>query len=163
MKVTDKFVFFWGKEDVFSNFYFSPFRHQDLVFKWSEQAVMYRKAKLFGANRIADAILKADSPDQCKKLGRSRQIPFDEDVWVKNRERIYKEVLRDKFSYSKTREAILSTGDKILAEASPYDQIWGIGLREGHPHAQIPSKWRGKNLLGKVLMEVREEIEKGAR
>lgn len=158
MRETDKFVFFWGKEDIFSNFYFSPFRHQGLVFNWSEQAVMYRKAKLFGADRIAQAILKAESPDKCKALGRSRQIPFVEEVWVENRERIYKEVLLDKFSYSKAKQVILSTADKTLVEASPYDKIWGIGLAASHPDAENPEKWKGLNLLGKVLMEVRSEL-----
>lgn len=159
MKITDEFVFFWGKEDVFSNFYYSPFKHQGILFKWSEQAVMYRKAKLFGADKIAEQILKAQTPKACKDLGRSREIPFDESVWYENRERIYKEVLLDKFSSNDVIMAQLTyTMNKTLVEASPYDKIWGIGLSADHPHAEIPSKWKGLNLLGNVLMEVRAEL-----
>lgn len=159
MKTTDKFVFFWGKEDIYSNFFFHPFKHQELNFKWSEQAVMYRKAKFFGADEIANKILQAKTPKECKDFGRSRQIPFNETLWVENRERIYKEVLLDKFSSPKLKEQILATKDKTLVEASPYDNIWGIKMSAEHPDAENPSKWKGLNLLGKVLMEVREELK----
>lgn len=159
MRVTDNFVFFWGKQDIYSNFYFAPFKHQDKLFKWSEQAVMYRKAKHFGAMNIAGKILMATSPDQCKKLGRSRDIPFVQEEWEKVREQIYKEVLVDKFSNPHMKHKLLSTGEKTLVEASPFDEIWGIKLAHDHPDAENPKKWRGLNLLGKVLMEVREELK----
>lgn len=160
MRVTEKFVFFWGKDDVYSNFYYMPFKHQGILFKWSEQAVMYRKAMLFGAEKIAKQILLAQTPQKCKDLGRSREIPFEQSVWNENRERIYKEVLLDKFSYDKTEKAILSTGSRIIVEASPFDDIWGIKMGAYHPEVEDPSKWKGLNLLGKVLMEVRDEINK---
>lgn len=159
MRQTDKFVFFWGNNDIYSNFFYAPFRHQGLAFKWSEQAIMYRKAKFFGADAIANQILKAQTPKQCKDLGRSRQIPFNETAWVAVRELIYKEVLLDKFSNPQLKRKLLETDEKILVEASPFDKIWGIGLAEDHPNAEIPSKWKGLNLLGKVLMEVRKELK----
>lgn len=160
MKVTDKFIFFWTGKDVYSNFYYSPFKHQGILFKWSEQAVMWRKAKLFGADKIAEKILKAQTPKECKDLGRSREIAFDEGVWLSHREEVYWDVLYDKFSTPKLKQQILSTGDKILAEASPYDKIWGIGLSESDKRAENPSEWLGENLLGQVLMRVREDLRK---
>ena len=45
-------------------------------------------------------------------------------------------------------------------EASPYDTIWGIGLAAEDPRAKDPSQWRGQNLLGFALMEVRDEIRR---
>lgn len=36
--------------------------------------------------------------------------------------------------------------------------IWGIGLRASNPKAQGPRKWRGRNLLGFVLTDVRERL-----
>lgn len=121
---------------------------------------MYRKAMLFGAKEIAEQILKASSPKKCKDLGRSKDIKFDEKVWVKNRTRIYKEVLMDKFSLPNLKKKLIKTGDKVLVEASPYDTIWGIGYKDDHPNAEDPSKWRGQNLLGKVLMDVRNELQR---
>jgi len=55
---------------------------------------------------------------------------------------------------------LLSTGDKILVEASPMDTIWGIGLGKDNEKAQNIAAWRGKNLLGFAVMEVRDEIRK---
>jgi ribA/ribD-fused uncharacterized protein len=156
MRETKHFVLFWGNHDIYSNFFYSPFKHQGIMFKWSEQAVMYRKAKLFGAHRIAEEILYAEYPKKCKALGRSREIPFDENIWYKERENIYREVLIDKFSLPRLKKELLATENKILVEASPFDKIWGIGYGEDHPYATRPSKWKGLNLLGKVLMEVRE-------
>jgi len=43
---------------------------------------------------------------------------------------------------------LLSTGDKILVEASPKDNVWGIGLDEESPDAANPKRWPGTNLLG---------------
>ena len=58
------------------------------------------------------------------------------------------------------REFLLSTGDSVLVEASPYDAIWGIRLAASSPEAQDPMKWRGRNLLGFALMEVRDELRR---
>ena len=53
---------------------------------------------------------------------------------------------------------LLNTGNKRLAEASPLDPVWGIGLRADDPRAKDPRQWRGKNLLGEAPSAVREEI-----
>ena len=61
-----------------------------------------------------------------------------------------------KFSQSSELERILlDTGDAILVEASPYDRIWGIGMKEDHRNATKPELWKGQNLLGRALMDVR--------
>lgn len=49
----------------------------------------------------------------------------------------------------------------MLAEASPYDTKWGIGLTADDPHARRRHFWRGRNLLGEVLMEVRDILAGG--
>ena len=53
---------------------------------------------------------------------------------------------------------LTSTGDSILAEATKGDQIWGIGLNVSHVNVQNPKNWRGSNILGWALMEIREEL-----
>ncbi|WNO29941.1 hypothetical protein [Bacillus phage SDFMU_Pbc] len=155
MKVTNKSVLFWGRNDEFSNFYMSPFWHEGIQFHSSEQAVMWEKANLFDAATIADRILAAKRPEDCKRLGRSRSIPFDEAQWVANREDIYYRVLVNKFSDPKLQKVLLATGNKTLIEASPFDDIWGVKMDENHPDVESPDKWKGLNLLGKVLERVR--------
>ena len=55
-------------------------------------------------------------------------------------------------------EILLKTGNATLAEASPYDRIWGIGLSADDPKAMNPDLWKGENLLGHALMRVRDEL-----
>lgn len=43
-------------------------------------------------------------------------------------------------------------------EASPRDRKWGIGMGASNPKAKDPSQWRGKNLLGNILTEIREDL-----
>jgi ribA/ribD-fused uncharacterized protein len=65
-----------------------------------------------------------------------------------------------KFSQDESlKKFLLSTGDKILVESSPYDSIWGIGMLETDPGVNNPVLWKGENLLGFALMEVRDELK----
>lgn len=50
-------------------------------------------------------------------------------------------------------------GAQILAEASPFDSEWGIGMQAYDPDVLNPRKWRGKNKLGEALMDVRRQIK----
>ena len=54
---------------------------------------------------------------------------------------------------------LLSTGDALLAEASPYDKIWGIGLSREQAMNGTVEQWQGENLLGCVLMDVRDWLK----
>ena len=54
----------------------------------------------------------------------------------------------------------ISTGDKIIVEASPYDSIWGIGMGAKDENIEDPTAWNGENLLGFALMEVRDLLNK---
>lgn len=53
---------------------------------------------------------------------------------------------------------LMATGEKIIAEASPRDAVWGIGMAEDHPNVTDQSVW-GQNLLGKALMKVRAALK----
>jgi ribA/ribD-fused uncharacterized protein len=67
-----------------------------------------------------------------------------------------------KFSqYAGLRQFLVGTGDRVLAEASPQDWIWGIGLPVGDERAVCPESWLGLNLLGFALMEVRQRPRVG--
>ena len=56
------------------------------------------------------------------------------------------------------KNILISTKDSILVEASPYDKIWGIGMSSNNENIENPLLWRGLNLLGFALMEVRDEL-----
>jgi hypothetical protein len=59
---------------------------------------------------------------------------------------------------SRLKATLLSTENKIIVEASPYDTIWGIGLYHEDDRVLDEKNWKGMNLLGKALMEVREKL-----
>jgi predicted NAD-dependent protein-ADP-ribosyltransferase YbiA (DUF1768 family) len=61
------------------------------------------------------------------------------------------------------RAYLLSTGERVLVEASPVDGIWGIGLSATDGRAHDPARWRGLNLLGSALMKVRATLRNGGR
>ena len=120
--------------------------------------MMHGKAVLFDDKDTAAAILDAPHPREQKALGR-KVHPFDAKVWERERERIVKDGNRAKFTQNEELlTQLLDTKGTTLVEASPYDKIWGIGLGANDPRAQDPKQWRGKNLLGKVLTELRDEL-----
>ncbi|KAL7627876.1 hypothetical protein AAE478_002071 [Parahypoxylon ruwenzoriense] len=132
----------------------------------AEHYMMHHKALLFGDVAAAAAILHADTPREVRALGRAVRN-FDDAVWARERERIVREGTWCKFSLPaagssspehgrRLRDALLATGARLLVEASPFDRIWGVGFGA----AKAPRnrrKW-GLNLLGKCLMDVREEL-----
>ena len=66
--------------------------------------------------------------------------------------------VKSKFTYNKDlQDKLISTGDKYLAEDSPWDKVWGIGTKSSK--LKESRKWPGKNLLGIILMEIRNEMK----
>lgn len=120
--------------------------------------MMAEKARLFGDEKIRTEILSISDPRTCKALGRKVKN-FDKAVWDKNKEDIVRNGNFEKFMQNDTlRNFLLSTGEKVLVEASPTDRVWGIGLGKNNPDALDPQKWRGQNLLGFTLMAVRKDM-----
>ncbi|MDE7223729.1 MAG: NADAR family protein, partial [Acetatifactor sp.] len=122
--------------------------------------MMAQKAELFGDEEIRKQILESQTPDHIKALGRKVR-GFDQELWDKVKYAIVLNGNWCKFSQNRRLQSfLLSTGDSVLVEASPYDTIWGIGLSADSPDAQKPQSWCGQNLLGFALMEVRDELRR---
>lgn len=126
-----------------------------VLFSSMEQYMMYRKACLFEDMHIAQEILAIDDVQAIKALG--RQVSgYDDIVWNGMRQVIVYQGLGEKFRQNETlRKLLLETGDSILAECAVRDRIWGIGLSMTDANRFDMSKWKGQNLLGFALMEVR--------
>lgn len=120
--------------------------------------MMAGKALLFGDNNIFEEIMNENNPKIIKNLGRKVKN-FDENIWKENCLDIVTIGNYLKFKQNpKLQKELLETGDNILAEASPYDKIWGIGLYPNDIKCNDPKEWKGKNLLGRCLMTVRKII-----
>jgi ribA/ribD-fused uncharacterized protein len=156
--MNDYHVFYGGP---FSNWhrcsFFVDFKGETIRFNCAEQCLMYSKAVLFGDEDSADKIINARHPSEQKKFGRQVKN-FDQAEWDKHKFDIAYKACFAKFSQNpELRSLILNTKGKLV-EASPTDLIWGIGWPEGHQSCKDPNKWRGENLLGKVLDEVKRQI-----
>lgn len=126
--------------------------------EFSEKAIMLCKASLFLDSDYFYKILKADTPQNCKALG--RKCKFEHENWQNNVCNIAKSVVYQKFLKVKNlKEILLNTNDCLIAEASPRDIIWGIGFGKNNPKSKVPSQWRGTNILGWALMEARKDLK----
>lgn len=155
-----EFVFFWKISDAngwLSNWSNHSFKdHDGNHFATAEHYLMFEKAKLMKDSQAMQKVLLAKSPEEAKKLGRSVKN-WDESAWVNNREKIMLRGLELKLAaHPELQQLLSSTAGKVIAEASPYDVIWGIGLARSHQHVTKPKLWRGENLLGKMWMRLRE-------
>lgn len=157
-------VLFWGhttnpgqvRKTCFSQWFDCRFSVDSVEYHTTEQYMMAQKAMLFGDRETYEKIMAADTPKEYKALGREVRN-FDGAVWDAHKYEIVLQGNIAKFSQNEPIKAfLLGTGDKVLAEASPYDGIWGIRLGLEDPKAQDPDCWNGENLLGFALMETRE-------
>lgn len=121
--------------------------------------MMAQKANVFGDKEVMTQILAETDQMTIKKLGRLVRN-YDDNVWTEKRFQIVVDGNLAKFSQNDDlQQFLLSTGDKIIVEASPKDRIWGIGFDEFAPEATNPALWNGENLLGFALMEVRDRLK----
>lgn len=161
-----KYVFFWGHQkpnsgvskSCFSQWYEASFELEGKTYLTAEHFMMAEKARLFGDRESEIKVLNASNPGEAKKIGRSVK-GFNEATWLENRFPIVVAANLAKFGQNEElKEFILGTNERVLVEASPLDKIWGIGLAADDQRAENPNLWKGENLLGFALMEVRSKL-----
>ena len=143
-----KKIFFWANEDqygAFSNFWPGPYEIDGK--SWPTTEHYFAAMKTLDEGERED-IRRAKSPGDAKKMGRVVTLRPD---WEDVRYDVMLDALRAKFGNDpKLKDLLVNTDDAIIYEDSPYDKVWGTGERGG--------VGTGKNLLGKALMQVREEL-----
>ena len=107
----------------------------------------YYQAHKFADTAFRERVRRTASAKEARALGQSRQAPIRPD-WDTARQEVMLYALRLKFRRAELRALLLSTGDRELIEASPYDHFWGAG-KDG----------TGRNRLGVLLMQVRSELQ----
>ncbi|MFD5425778.1 NADAR family protein [Streptomyces sp. NPDC127084] len=165
-----KFLYFWGHTArregeigpaCLSQWWPSPFTADGIEYATAEHWMMAEKARLFGDTEAERQAVEAPNPALAKKAGRMVR-GFSEEIWARQRFAIVVAGSVHKFSQDpRLRSYLLSTGDRVLVEASPMDRIWGIGLAADDERVSDPARWRGRNLLGFALMEARERLRAG--
>jgi ribA/ribD-fused uncharacterized protein len=160
MRETDKYYFFWQHR-------FGQWTQREMIdsdgitYNCCEQYMMYQKAKLFHDEGAMQTILNETNPKAIKHLGREVKN-YSELVWSMHRVPIVVHGNLLKFTQQEDlRELLLATGSKIICEASPFDKIWGIGLKWDDDRVLDINNWKGMNLLGISLMTVRDILREG--
>lgn len=157
IKCTDEYVYFYSDKSPFSNWNITPhIKYKGLEFSNSEALFMYLKAVVFRDDEMAKLIIPLN-PRGAKACGRLVRN-YSESIWEKERENAMYIALLAKFDASQDfRDALLADEyrGKTFVEASPSDDIWGI--KRSVEDAYNGASWRGLNLLGKLLTELRDE------
>jgi ribA/ribD-fused uncharacterized protein len=129
----------------FSNFAAYPVYIDGKLWPTSEH---YFQAQKFTGTPHEEAIRQANSPMIAARLGRDRSKGLRAD-WYKVKDEIMLKAVREKFSqHEDIAEVLLGTGDALIVEHTGNDSYWGDG-----------GDGRGKNMLGQILMQVREELK----
>lgn len=163
-----EYIFFWGHQPAkdgsitkscFSQWWIAPFVVDGIAYKTAEHWMMAKKAELFGDAEIATKIVATTNPKDVKQLGRMIK-GFDNAKWDAHKYELVAEGNWHKFAqHEPLKDFLLGTANSIIVEASPVDAIWGIGMAEGDNNIKDPAKWKGENLLGYALMEVRDKLQ----
>jgi ribA/ribD-fused uncharacterized protein len=128
----------------FSNFAPYPIELKGQRWRTSEH---YFQAQKFAGTDHEEKVRRAKSPRIAARLGRSRQVPMRPD-WEEVKDAVMREAVLAKFTqHEDLRQILLDTGDALLVEHTANDAYWGDG-----------GDGSGKNMLGKTLMGVRQEL-----
>jgi N-glycosidase YbiA len=150
MKPPDNTIWFYATRDAygaFSNFSAHPVRMNGKVWPTSEH---YFQAQKFAGTEHEEAVGKARSPMLAARMGRDRKRPLRRD-WDAVKVAIMREVVLAKFTqHPDLRALLLGTGNARIVEHTERDSFWGDG-----------GDGSGRNMLGEILMRVREELRRG--
>lgn len=141
MKIISSFS---GEYAFLSNFFISPITHGRLKYMTVEHAFQASKTK---DRVLRKRVAQISTPGKAKRYG--RKLPLRED-WEQVKIGVMRSLLRKKFRIPALRRLLLETGDAVLIEGNHWhDTFWGV------------CQGQGENHLGKLLMEVRDEIRSG--
>lgn len=144
-----------GEYRFFGNDYQERFAVGRMDFSSMTQYLMFCKASLFGDKETAWEIYKEWDTGIIRRYGANVK-GFDELVWNGERAIILARGLKAKFDQNPAYIAdLIRTGEEMLVFCDSRDSEFGIGLWSDDPEALRPEQWKGLNLLGFALMELR--------
>ena len=158
-------VLFFGADEgkgewrMFSNMYPAKMQIDSITFASVEHYFQWSKAKLFGDGATAEKIMKTPSAKAVKALGKKAK-DFKEEEWNAKKDEIMRTALKAKLmQHPDIKAKLVETGTRPIGEANARDKYWGIGTGVDTAKAKDSTKWPGKNVLGKMLMDLRTELK----
>jgi ribA/ribD-fused uncharacterized protein len=145
----DGVIMFYSTSDefgFFSNFAPYPIKLKGKIWPTSEH---YFQAQKFAGTEHEEAVRREKSPMIAARMGRDRKRPLRRD-WESVKDSLMREAVRAKFEqHQELRDRLLATGEAKIVEHTDRDSYWGDG-----------GDGSGRNMLGIILVEVREAIRK---
>ncbi len=155
-------VFFHKPDEPFgflSNWFYSPFEINNTKYISTAQYIMHQKCMLFGDEESAKAILATEYPEKQQCIAKKTKGVIS-NVWVGSRQLIAIRGIQAKFNQNgELKNQLLETNNAYLVECNHSDTVWTCGERLNEPDRFDASKWKGQNLLGFSLMEVRKSLQ----
>jgi ribA/ribD-fused uncharacterized protein len=143
-------ISFYRLEDdygCFSNFARYPIELKSKTWPTSEH---YFQAQKFVGTEHEEEVRLTESPRIAAQMGRDRNRPLRSD-WEMVKDDVMREAVMAKFTqHLELQDILLGTGYSLLIEHTENDSYWGDG-----------GNGKGKNMLGRVLMEIREKMKAG--
>ena len=135
-----------GPYGCFSNFSSHPIYLDESVWPTSEH---YFQAQKFENYKDRSEVMMAKSPMEAAIKGRDRTRPLRLD-WEQIKDDVMKKCVKAKvMQHEDVRKLLLSIPDTEIIEHTARDSYWGDG-----------GNGTGKNILGKILMEIRDDLLK---
>lgn len=143
----------------FSNMFEAPIQVEGITFPTVEHYYQWAKAKQFGDAAAQAKLLKTASPKTAKTIGK-KVVGFDEAQWDERKDSVMRVAVKAKLmQHPAILKKLMDTGTRLIGEADPRGKYWGIGTSSETSFAKNPERWKGKNVLGKILMELRTELK----
>jgi len=142
-------IYFYSANETYGEFSnFAPYPVSIKKKRWPTTE-HYFQAQKFDDAGYREKIRKANSPMIAARLGRSRKVPIRKD-WDSRKVNVMYEAVLAKFTqHEALRQMLLDTGDAKIVEHTENDRYWGDG-----------GDGSGKNMLGQILMRVRDALHK---
>jgi N-glycosidase YbiA len=140
-------IYFYSTRDAYGGF--SNFSSHGITLKgvYWPTSEHYFQAQKFAGTPHEEAIRLAKTPKRAAEMGRERSRPLRAD-WEQVKDDVMREALAAKFrAHAELRAELLATGNEQLVEKTTGDYYWGCG-----------TDGSGKNMLGKLLMELRAQL-----
>ena len=141
-------IYFYTTNDAYGEFSNFSKHGVELDGKWWKTTEHYFQAQKFNDEEYKEKIRNASDPKTAANLGRSRKVPIRKD-WEEVKDDVMRRAVLKKFqTHPELKKLLLETKDEELVENAPGDYYWGCG-----------ADGSGKNMLGKILQDVRLELK----
>lgn len=154
-KTNETTIGFQGELSPWLNFHNSPFEIDEIRFKTAEHWIQHTKAKLFGDETSADAIINSDTAIEAKRLGYRIQ-GFDAKMWYDKGYDLCLPGIRAKYHQNPTLLNMLRTTLPKLLVESTADKTWGTVIPLKEKDALNKEKWHNTGWLSTMLMSIRD-------